>query len=230
MQTLAHSVNAPLLSVALSLGGCDELSSPSSLPPAMEEDSATEQAAFGDVLTRYYWSETDPPKDVAAMIEGLSVGFVGVLGSPVPGRKSFAVPDTYDSYANLELHDVQVFKGAMPEASDKAYVEIPWPNNVDIAELIEATPTGTRVIVLSELARGALEEAQRVESELGIEAVAAVKTNLLMTPPAHGFLVEGVDGKTYAPLLEMPPLICSGMDQLTKFEDALSNIRAAAGQ
>ena len=73
--------------------------------------------------------------------------------------------------------------------------------------------------------KGALESAQAVDAEGNIGAVDRVKTNLFGVP-YNGLLIEGIDGKTYAPLYDAP-LLLNGAEQLENFEDAMATIRAA---
>jgi hypothetical protein len=193
---------------------------------------ATEQQleAFRVALNRWSAIQADAPNDVEKMISNLDVVLIGVLGPSSAGRKAYAFPDTYDSYANLEVRDTQLLQGALPKPSERIYVEVPWPNNIEVDELTQGTPVGARVIVLGDLVKDALEEAQKLESETDIPAVAGVKANLVMATP-YGFLIEGLDGRTYAPLWEQgpyAPLLVQGADALTTFEGASTAIRAAA--
>lgn len=64
------------------------------------------------------------------MVQHVDVALTGVLGPSGPGRKEYVGPGSFNSYANLEIRDAQILRGALPEPSDHAYVEGPWPNNV----------------------------------------------------------------------------------------------------
>lgn len=224
---------AKALSLAgwLFFGGCGESSSPtaSDMATVMDVPATDEQLeAFSVALNRWSAIHSGTPLDVDDMVRSIELVIVGALGSTSPGRKAYAGPGSYDSYANLELRDVQVIKGTLPDPSQNAYVEVPWPNNIELKGLVDATPVGARVIVLADHVKGALEEAQTLETEEGIDAVADVKTNLVSVPP-YGLLVEGVDEQTHAPLLDLgAPLVVNGADALTNFEEAIAAIRVAA--
>lgn len=53
----------------------------------------------------------------------------------------------------------------------------------------------------------------------------------LLGESGYGLLVEALDGRTYAPHWdEGRPLVVSGADALTNFDDALNTIREALGR
>ena len=185
--------------------------------------------AFRTALNRWGGGHASLPADVDAMVASVPVVVVGVLGTPGPGRRLYAGPGTFDSYANLQIRGVEVLKGTLPQPMEPVHAELPWPNNVDVSELVDSAPIGARAIVLGADVPEALREAQMLEGE-GIAAIETVKPNLLAIPP-YGLLVESVDGETHAPMWELGsqgPLVEEGSDTLTVFEDALTAIRAAA--
>jgi hypothetical protein len=193
----------------------------------MDVPATTEQlGAFHVALNRWSSLEATAPDDVNAMVSSVEVAIVGVLGPAGVGRKAYQRP-SFDTYANLELRDVQVLRGSLEKPGENAYLEVHWPINLAPDELVKATPVGARVIVLADHVDGALEAAQMLERELHIDAVASVKTNLLSAPP-YGLLVEGLDGDTYLPLSEDGALVMNGAELLTTFNGALAAIRSSA--
>jgi hypothetical protein len=199
-----------------------------SVDASLQVPATSEQLlAFRRAIQRWSSTQSNPPRNVDEMVAGVEVALVGVLGGPRTGRKAFVPPDGFDSYVSLELRDVQVFKGAPPEPSKNANLELHWPSNVGIDELIDATPVGARVIVLADWVKGALEEAQRLETATGIPAVSSLHPNLLEAPP-YGLLIEGADGQVHAPILEEGPLVQSGGEALVNFRAALEIIRVSA--
>lgn len=187
-------------------------------------------AAFRTALNRWAAIHAGIPDDVAAMVSSIELVLVGVLGPPGPGRKLYAGPGIFDSYANLQVREVEVLKGSLGDPSEHVHPEVPWPNNLPPDELVESAPVGARVIILGDHVPEALEEAQRLEEE-GIPAVHTVKPNLVGLPP-YGLLIESVDGETHAPLWELGsqgPLVKNGADTLATFEGALTAIRAVTG-
>lgn len=231
---IAQSARGLLLAGSLVSVACGEVTSSGDSehrePTAMNVPATKEQMHdFRTALNRWSAIQSSTPLDVDHMVSSIEFVMVGVLGSSGPGRKAYSTPGAYDSYANLELRNLEVLKGTLKKPSDKAYVEVPWPNNVPLDELISATPVGARVILLADSVRNALEMAQLLESDQGIDAVGSVRANLLAAA-AYGLLIEDVDGETHAPLWEQGPLVVSGADALKNFDDALAAIRAAAAR
>lgn len=226
-----------LLASNLFCVGCNGSDSPAvsemdgpMVEPVMEVPATASQLkAFSDALNRW-GSATDSGTldDVDYMVGTVEVVLFGTLGPSGAGRKEYLAQGIYSSYANLEVRDVEVIKGTLPEPSQYAYAEVSWPINVAPDELIDTTPVGARVILLADHVQGALESAQKVEADGVIDAVADVKTNLLGVP-GYGLLVEGVDGQTHTPMWsDGSPLVVNGADELTDFENAMAAIRAAA--
>lgn len=135
----------------------------------------------------------------------------------------------YNSYVNLVIQPEQFVRGSLAVPEADLHVELPWPNNLEIDELVASSPVGGRVLVLGEPVRNAREEAKPLV-EAGLAAADSVADNLTQTGPyglafedADGFVASAFGGENLA-------LVLDASGAAVRFDDLVAAIESAAAE
>lgn len=209
-------------------------------PSPLPRNSLPDLQAFGELLTQYYSSEFDPPENVDVLVSRVEFVAVGRLESIVDGRKEYLggcsadqCPSDrdailYASYANLDIAPLDIVSGTLSQSEPNIYVEMSWPNNLDLRKLQDIAPTGARVMVIGNVVRDAVEMSGPL-IKAGIAAMDGIRENLI-TVADFGLIFETDEGSTALPLVDCIPLSALVKDRdrrLERFDEAEQTISDA---
>lgn len=190
-------------------------------PPAVAENTLAQLQAFGKVLTRFYSSTFLVPQNIESLLSRLPLVVFGELTDVSYGRKECLGTCEldgqkslqYSSHINLVIHARQTLAGTLHGSDPNVYVELHWPNNLNIDALTDASPTGARVIVIGEPVANTAETTGPLV-EAGIVSKDSVRENIVALPD-YGLIFESDQGVTVLPLLD-----CVSLDELVQDGDA----------
>lgn len=217
-----------------SAAACGDADNSSHGPQASApRNSLSQFQAFGELLTRFYSSEFDTPENVDALVSHNDFVVLGEFESVVGGRKEYlggceaeqcpleSDATFYASYVNLEIRPLSVLLGSLNRSDSDIFVELPWPNNLDLQQLQDEAPTGARVIVVGTAVADPLGMSGPL-IQAGIASKESVRDNLL-TVADFGLIFENDVGSTVLPLVDcvtLNALVKDGDARLQSFDDA----------
>jgi hypothetical protein len=209
--------------------------------------SAEELSEFGDNFSGGVVGDYEILRTIEEAVAGPRFIATGWLVGVEQGRRSYTgelcIPErpedeaspgacvawepSYSSYVNLVIEAEAVLRGEVPVATEHLRVEIHWPNNLPIDDLVAFVPLGARVLLLSHWVERAREEAAPLE-EAGVEP-GNIAPNLLAAIP-YGLALEDAEGFAarafYFDSADLAPLIDPNGGAV-RFDDLVNAVEAA---